>query len=425
MFNLFHALFDHLISSYTFFVRFRFDKQEQLDPFETMRFHMPVVMVVLCSLRGRNEWDAHVLGPFMRQCQELKPSLTADSCRHLIRTMQEYIVVNLCGGVASVIDPLRSWLDAIMTACDRIEEEAKEVYQAATAVEIGIRLGHDLITQVSWKIPPDKVLKKAILTHIKGDKLGPPVTERQVRSAMLLTTPRDKRTLIELVKKNLESAKPCQLLLGRVKTLLQRDLRREHLNEAIRELSKGEIVSQPRHDEWYWLEEGEKTAVYVYDAKVTGKDEHRFVHVDSGYERFVSLAIEEVVIREYVPVAEAISRAQRCFMHIELDHGKKFKYSAFMEFSYLRTALRRLAVISQVACEELDNARLNMLREVQRSSQTQVSVRDLEPGNTYFRYNGTTKEYEKFVCQKKYQNTDPEWKILGRSRLVKIPPVCS
>ena len=407
---------------YQFSGNFAHQRMEQLDPFEAMRFHMPVVMVVLSSLRGRNEWDARVLGPFIRQCQNLQPSSTADACRHLVRTMQEDIVVNLCGGVASVVDPLRRWLDAILSACDGIEEEAKEVYQMVTSVEIGIRLGHDLITQVSWKIPSDKEIKKAILTHIKGDKLGPPVSERQVRNALLLTTPRDKRTLIELVKNNLQSSKPAQLLLGRVKTLLQRDLRRRHLNETIRELSMGDIVSKPQHDEWYWLEEGEKKAVYVYDAKVTGKDEHRFVHVDSGYERFVSLGAEEVVVRAYTPVAEAISRAQRCFMYIELDHGKKYTYNAFMEFSYLRTALRRLAVISQVACEELDTARLNVLREVQRSSQTQVSVHELEPGSTYFRYNGTTKEYEKFVCQKKYAKTDPEWKILGRSKLVTVPP---
>jgi hypothetical protein len=45
-----------------------------------------------------------------------------------------------------------------------------------------------------------------------------------------------------------------------------------------------------------------------------------------------------VKIRAYVPVAEAISRAQKAFMTIELDHLKKFAYAAFMEFTSLRVA---------------------------------------------------------------------------------------
>jgi hypothetical protein len=401
---------------------FAHQRMEQLDPFETMRFHMPVVCVVLSSLRGRNAWDASHLGPFMRKCQELKPSLTADACRYLVRDMQENIIVNLCAGVASVVDPLRSWLDAIHQACDGIEAEAKLVYQTVTSVEIGIRLGHDLITQVSWKIPPDSELRKAILNHIRGLNPGPDVSERRIRSAMLLTTPRDKRTLIELVKNNLASSKPAQLLLGRVKTLLQRDLRRQAMNEAIRELSMGDYVTEVLHDEWYWLEEGEKRASYIYDAKVTGRDLHRFVHVDSGLERFVSLSDGMIKARSYVPVAEAISRAQRAFMVIELDYGKKFKYNGFMEFTFLRHALRRMIVISQIVCEELDNARLNVLREVQRSSQVQVGIHDLEPGRTYFTYDSKTKVYEPFYCEKEYTPADPEWATLARKKIVKIPP---
>jgi len=303
-----------------------------------------------------------------------------------------------------------------------IEEEAKAVYQKVTGVEIGLRLGHDLITQVNWRIPNDAELKKAILAHIRGKNPGSQVSERRIRVAMTLTTPRDKRTLIELVKNNFISSKPAQLLLGRVKTLLQREIRRETLNEAIRELSMGDLTTDILHDEWYWVEEGDNKAVYVYDNKVTGKELHRFVHVDSGTERFISLDDPNVKCRTYVPVAEAISRAQKCYMDVELDHGKKFKYNAFMEFSYLRIALRRLAVISQIFCGELDNARLNVLREVQRSNQVQVSINDLEVGRTYYTYDGTTKSYEPFICNKEYTPADPEWSNLARTKIVKVPP---
>ncbi len=403
---------------------FAHQRMEQLNPFETMRFHIPMVCVVLSNLRGRNRWDSAVLGPFMRNCQELTPTLGVTRCIEMVREMKENILLNVTAGIASVYDPLNSWLDAIIRSCEMIEEESKEVYQKVTSVEIGLRLGHDLMTQVTWKLPSEAELKESILLHIKGKPLHAPVNERRIRSALFLTTPRDKRTLIELVKLGHESTKPAQLLLGRVKTLLQREIRREALNEAIRGLSFGDYISSGNlvTEEWYWLEEGEKKAVYIYSGKIDGKETYRFVHVDSGYERFVSVSDGTMKYRVYVPVAESITRAQRCYMNIELEHGKKFSYSAFMEFPALRIALRRLAIISQIFCEELDNARINFLREVQRSNQTQVGIVDMEIGRTYYIYNNKEKSYEPFVCQKKYTPTDPEWQNLGRTKILTIPP---
>jgi hypothetical protein len=58
---------------------FAHQRMEQLDPFETLRFHMPRVLLLLSSLRGRNAWDAQVLGPIMRTLQALKPAV--DKCR--------------------------------------------------------------------------------------------------------------------------------------------------------------------------------------------------------------------------------------------------------------------------------------------------------------------------------------------------------
>jgi len=78
-------------------------------------------------------------------------------------------------------------------------------------------------------------------------------------------------------------------------------------------------------------------------------------------------------VREYIPIAEAISRAQKAFMIVEVDHGKKFSYNAFMEFgstertTSLRSRLRRLIVLAQVQCPALDQARLNVLGEIRTS----------------------------------------------------------
>ena len=399
---------------------FAHQRMEQLNPFETLRFHMPVVLLTLSSLRGRNRWDSEVLGPIVRRLQQLKPSATADSARYLISELQDTIVLNVSGGVAVIMDPFYSWLDAMYMSCFMLEEEAKEVYDVVTSVEIGIRLGHDLITQVSWDIPSDSQLKQAILQHIRGEPTGD-IPRNCIHAALTLITPRDKRTLVELVQAGLGTSRPAQLLLGRAKTLLQRELRRKMLDEKIRTLSRGDEAKELERDEWYWLEfENHSSEVFIYDAKVTGSDQHRFVHVDTKFEKFVSLS--DIKCRAYVPVAEAISRAQRAFMNIELDHGKKFAYDAFMDFTFLRTALRKLIVISQVTCGELDNARLNMLSEIQRSNQAQVSISNLEPGKTYYSYDSKEKVYVPFVCKKKYTAADPEWKKFARTKIVKLPP---
>ena len=420
---------------YQFHGNFGHQRQELLTPFEFLRFHMPVVLLTLSNLRGRNKWDSRVLGPFLRKLQSLKPAITAETAKGLVREMQDDIALNVCGGVVSVLDPFLDWLGAIHESLEQIEEVAHSVHKIVTSVELGIRLGHDLVTQVSWKIPRDGVLKRAVLNHIKGKETRG-ISERCIRSAMNLVTPRDKRTMIELIRNGLGKTKPAELLLSRTKTLLQRELRREMLNKTVREISVGEPTKECVHDEWYWISTlndvtdgrgddiGEHIcmAVYRYDAKVTGSDTHRFIHVDSGIERFVSMTNGSVKVYTYVPAAEAISRAQKAFMTIELDHIKTFSYEALMEFTFLRVALRRLAVLSMIHCDELDNARLNFLVEIQRTNRCQVSVRDLVPGETYFQYNQTKKTYDPFVCQKHYSPSDPEWATLGRTKIVRVPP---
>lgn len=407
---------------------FAHQRMEQLDPFETMRFHLPIVCVVLSSLRGRNTWDARILGPFLNKCQRLTTSFTTNECLNLTKEMLSKIIPDLCAGVASVEEPLTSWIEAIQEAWLAVEKEAKEVYEKVTGVEIGLRFGHDLITQVSWKIPSDLKLQKAILLQLEGKYPGEVVGERRIRSALLSITPRDKRTLIGLVSRSQQKSRPVKLLLGRVAKLLKRNIRREYLNEAIRELSMGELVfaNNLEIDDWYWLEDKDKKSVHIYrenHKREDGTSIYRFVHVDSGVDRFVTFDDPEVLkCQRYIPVAESIVRAQRCYMNLELDHGHKFRYNAFMEFSFLRTALRRLAVVSQIFCEELDAARLNVLREVKALNQVKVKTEDLEPGQMYFIHDSFYDVYAPFVCQKKYSPSDPEWKKLEQVEIVSTTP---
>ena len=152
----------------------------------------------------------------------------ADVTRYLVQDMQENFisVLSVCVGVASVVDP-RLCSSIYPQFCDLAEEEeSQKAYTLVTSVSVGICicLGRDLITQVSWLLLSDAMLTNAIINHSKGLGTGN-VSECRIRSAMLVTAPRDKRTLVELVKGGYGSTKPVQLLIGRIKTPLQRAVR--------------------------------------------------------------------------------------------------------------------------------------------------------------------------------------------------------
>ena len=400
---------------------------ELLDPFETMRVYMPVVCLVLSSLRGRNVWDIQVLGPFVRKCQTLNPTSTANECLGLVNEMVTQICPKLSAGVAAVDKSLTKWLYAIEESCLMVETEANQIFKLVTGVEIGLQFGYDLITQVSWKVPSDKELEKALMLELKGEYTGEIVTESNIRRALNSATPRDKKSLYHLVKAELEDTKPAKVLLNRMKNLLKREIRRESLNNAIRELSVGEVVyeSDLKIGDYYWLDdENERKTVYVFEEEESDDIvAYRFVHADTEEDRVIRFGdLEALQCRRYIPVAESIVRAQRCYMNIELDYCNKFKLNTFTEFSFLRTALNRLVVVSQLFCEELDIARLNLLKKVKTINQAQVGPGDLKPGNTYYIYNGEYDVYAPFVCKKTYAPSDPEWQKLEKLDMKKSLP---
>lgn len=371
---------------------------EQLDPIETLRFHMPVVLTVVASWRGRNAWDAQNLAPVIAKLQSLGPVSEVEEAQVWVQELQS-IVRPLCGGIPTVYKPFREWLQSIDKALIMLQEESIKVCELVSAVDLGIRLGYDLLSTIDWRMPSWKELKMAIRNHVldRDIEQDNPDILRSVRAALSLTTPRDKRTLIELIQKGFDSSHPVQLLLGRVATLLQRELRRMALHNAIRLASVGGMLEGDLiRDDWYWLTLNEKSAeVYIYAGKQRkSRNFHTFMHLDSGV--LQSITLDGVRIQSYVPIAEAISRAQRAYCQLELEHGRIFSINAFMEFSLLRTPLRRLVVISQMNCEALDDARLNVLKEVQRGNLA-VSTEDLVEGQTYYEYDAETKEYSPFV----------------------------
>ena len=94
------------------------------------------------------------------------------------------------------------------------------------------------------------------------------MSDRVCRRALESVTPRDKRTLVEMIQCGLEHDRSAKLLLGRTATLLERELRREELNHQI---------------------------------MIRSNDD--------------------------VPFAESIIRAQKAFLTIELDCTRKFSYN--------------------------------------------------------------------------------------------------
>jgi len=187
------------------------------------------------------------------------------------------------------------------------------------------RFGDKVRTQLS---SIHRKLANDILSFIEAD-----LSQREVnrlsdevcKRALGYVTPRDKRTLIEMILNGLEKDRSAILLLGRTTTLLERELRRQELDHQIMICSKNNA-----------------------------------------------------------PFAESIIRAQKAFLTIELDCTRKFPYNAFMEFEDLRSNLMKLQVISQIQCQALDDAKLQRLVSIHKNCNAEVYFKDLKVGVQYF-----------------------------------------
>ena len=92
--------------------------------------------------------------------------------------------------------------------------------------------------------------------------------------------------------------------------------------------------------------------------------------------------------------------------------------NAFREFTYLRKGLRRLVAVSQLSCGALDDARLNLLSEIQNSAKHDMVADEMELGATYYLLDSTTKAYRPFECTRKYSPDEKEWLAYPRSRFL-------
>jgi len=398
---------------------FAHQRMEQINPFEIMRFHMPIVFMTLTVQRGLNKWDATVLAPFIRKLQLIEPAEDTTYIRTLMDECNDSIIDNVCGGIKLRVDAMRDWIQAIINSLKGFEETALEVSHIISSVEIGLRLGHDLISTVDWRVPSQKVMRAALITEIYGKECTG-VERLVVQRSMGLLAPRDKRTMIELVKDGKEKSAPCEFLIRRTITLLQREIRRASVVAVMVSLSKGDHVSKFAKKENYWIEDEDGTArVYTYSGKKTGVKEHRFLDKLTGIERWIAPS-DYIGIRTYIPVAECITRVQKAYMNIECDHGTKYTLNGLMEFSYLRKPLRNMIVLSQINCEELDDARLNILKDIQESDLTNISIRDLVPGRTYYTFEKN--QFVPLLCDRVYDENDDDWDTLARKTIVTVPP---
>jgi len=422
------------------FGNFAHQRMEQLHPAEFMRFHMPVITVALSTLRGISEWDSAVLAPFVAKLQNLTPFKNVDPVKSLIAEMCDEIVDPLCGGIPSRVNPLRRLLDGLDEACDLLEEEAVAVYDLVNSVLTGIALGTQMITSTNWVVPSPVHLKQAVVDTCLG-KINPHVQNHVVKQALNKLAPKDKRTLCELVLKGYGHTYAAHLLITRTATLLQRDIRRAALDDCLRRMSKGKEIkstalSKARlmEKEIYWIVEdgtpdedfgksGKTSGIYTFEGKRTGRDIYLFTDLHSGEKREI-YAFDNVRFYEYIEVAEAITRAQHAFMTIELDHGRKFVYDAFMEFSFLREPLRQLLFISQTHCSFLDDAKMNVLQRIQHSiASSEIDISELEPGHKYFVYNQFgRKGYVSFIPRRAFVEGDPEFDSLKGKKIVRCPP---
>ena len=389
---------------------FGHQREELLDPIHTLRFHMPVVLVTLTNLRGRNNFDRKVLGPLIQRLEGFDPGAVSAISGHdaelgdraatdiaktctVARSLVDSLLVHavpICAEVPMRVAAFKGWLEAIRLSIGDLEREAHGVRQLMASVDKGIRLGYQLIRVTNWSIPKDEDLERAIVAYLDPSGAGDTQTAIDrtcIQNALNRLSPRDARTLQELLRLGYNKTIPAKLLIRRTRTLLHRELRRKAIDERISQLSYGEPVfpiNLVRND-WYFVQSENATGVFKF--KGTQGKKLRFKDLVVGnsilVERTGSLSI-----RQYVPVAESISRAQKAYMSLELEHLKRFSYNAFMEFGSctvdvsLRSQLRRLAAVAQIHSYTIDNSRRTVLSEFQRKQdETIVSIAKCPPQN--------------------------------------------
>lgn len=367
-------------------------REELLNPIHTLRFHMPIVLVTMTNLRGRNRFDSEVVGPLIRRLESFDPvaitsiqagdteqgdqasmdiTKTCNVARSLVNTLLTH-VVPICASIPARVSALRGWLEAILESIDELEVEAHNVRQLLASVDRGTRIGYQVIHCTDWQIPDEQKLEKAVLAYLKprsSNQSNIGIDEACIQNALDRLGPRNARTLQDLIRAGHHTSKPAQLLIGRTITLLHRELRRKAIDRRISQLSYGEDVFPINliHNHWYFIQSAEITGVFKYK-ETKGNNKLRFTDLLSGnsilFDRRTSLSI-----RQYIPVAESISRAQKAYMTLEIEFLKRFSYSAFMEFgscsvnASLRSQLRRLAATAQLHSFAIDNSRRTVLCE--------------------------------------------------------------
>ena len=387
---------------------FSHQRQELLNPFDIMRFHMPIVLETLVNLRGRNSWDVKVLGPFIKRLQSLNPDdksgrpwaasfgdveqpLSAftvdvvDPCRNVMELVDEMtqrpnnsksIVDIVCAGIPARVNPLEKLLIAIRRSCDTdfLQEDARMLEEYLSSVEVGIKVGVGVLRNTEFSVPNDWRLRNAIINHLFEREIENGISLNAVARACQLLTPRDLGTLKSLITNGFGHTEPSKLLLTRVAMLLKRELRREALDQAISTLSTGEkvMMSSLESNKWYWMRQVDgpwRKMLY----RQADSEKLRLIDVVTNIEEL--WPVQGIKCKEYIPVGEAISRAQKAFMDIELNCLNRFNDECFMEFGRtsnpksMRSRLSCLELISQIHCPKIDQAALDVLSEVKRSSE--------------------------------------------------------
>jgi hypothetical protein len=354
---------------------------------------MPVVLSTLANLRGRTRWDISILAPFVARLQQIDPSKVKKRSGDLERgTDNEFrapclagqaiiedlkikIVPFVCAGITARLEPLNRWLTAIGVSFEILAKEVEAVRDFVATVETGVSIGYQLLKLVSWRVPDEHDLAEAILAHCVGRKVYlANIPCSAVISALQKLDPKDLLTLKQLLVQKNRNLKPQVMLLSRTVKLLARELHRIAMDEKIITLSKGRSVTEDElvGGRRYWISIDGNLTIVTFSSKDDQSKRTEFIMVETQ-QPLTCTSNDVALLSEYIPIAEAISRAQKAFMAIEVEHCKRFSYNAYMEFGYayagnsLRNSLRRLAAVSQIHCSELDKARLNTLAEMRNS----------------------------------------------------------
>jgi|GEM_PF-6950303 len=374
---------------------FSHQRMEQLDPIDVLRRQLPATILALASNRGPNTIDKTMVSAYVKKLQRFSLNANTNSIgttQQLIKDLKNNLVPQLCAGLGQRAKILHTWLDNIAATLPLLLTQTEQIKARLQTQESGITAGRAILNQLPFiDTPKSADFHKFLLGQTDTLDLGNKGQDTQIcfERAKSKLTPQDKTTyesLREEAKTN-KSIKNSRVLRHRV-VMLEQMMRREYdhcfVDNQLLKQSCGEQIktyaTAPVGETCILMRKDQqgrdtlKRMLIQNSAQEQGQTTLTLAalnHVGLPNEVSEAILLGQVDQKVFTDNAleQDIIAAQKLFMDIEVDYGDRFSLNAFMDQDQLRQSLLSLCLVAQLQSNNLDQAKLLQLVDIQNQAQ--------------------------------------------------------